>query len=599
MTTKNINIVIRADDSGGQRVKRTLDEIANAEKKVNSETVSLGGAFSSLKGIMIAVGTSFAIREALRMADSFIQLSSRVKSSTRDMNEFKASFSALQKVSVTTGSDMKTLVDVFQRISFVRNEIKATASEMVQFTETVSKLGTISGATNDAMKNGLTQLGQSLSSGVVRAEEFNSIMENIPAIGVKIAEQFGVTTGELRRLVVAGKVASEDVFKAILNVSKETNAEFSKLPITAERGFSVLEAGMSQFVGSLEEALGFSNKIGKVFETIGNALARDSKLIQDYFNPSESKINNSKQRNGSNIVSEYLNEDSGVYDRSINDLLNKTSGAAKSKKSSADPTLAAKYQPLVGGLSTDKAADKQANSIKKVTDELKFENEQMKRSKELQETYNALRDAGVSINSKAGKQIHQLTIEHQALEKEQKNMMRVIDGVDKGFKDLFTGAISGARSFKDVMKGILSDVSGMFYDMMIKDNLRSMLGSFLGGSGGGGGDILGSLFNSAKGFFGFASGGSFNVGGTGGTDSQLVAFRASPNERVTVSTPSQSGSGSSGNAVTYNIDARGADAGAVERLQNAMMQLHGSIEKRAEAAVQRQMQRDPTYGRRG
>jgi hypothetical protein len=37
----------------------------------------------------------------------------------------------------------------------------------------------------------------------------------------------------------------------------------------------------------------------------------------------------------------------------------------------------------------------------------------------------------------------------------------------------------------------------------------------------------------------FAGGGSFMVGGRGGTDSQLVAFRASPNERVTVSNPSQ------------------------------------------------------------
>lgn len=37
----------------------------------------------------------------------------------------------------------------------------------------------------------------------------------------------------------------------------------------------------------------------------------------------------------------------------------------------------------------------------------------------------------------------------------------------------------------------------------------------------------------------FADGGSFIVGGSGGTDSQLVQFMASPNERVTIETPSQ------------------------------------------------------------
>lgn len=38
---------------------------------------------------------------------------------------------------------------------------------------------------------------------------------------------------------------------------------------------------------------------------------------------------------------------------------------------------------------------------------------------------------------------------------------------------------------------------------------------------------------------GFATGGSFMVGGNGGTDSQHVAFRATPNERVTIETPRQ------------------------------------------------------------
>lgn len=38
---------------------------------------------------------------------------------------------------------------------------------------------------------------------------------------------------------------------------------------------------------------------------------------------------------------------------------------------------------------------------------------------------------------------------------------------------------------------------------------------------------------------GFATGGEFRVGGSGGTDSQMVAFRATPGERVAVSTPQQ------------------------------------------------------------
>jgi hypothetical protein len=64
-----------------------------------------------------------------------------------------------------------------------------------------------------------------------------------------------------------------------------------------------------------------------------------------------------------------------------------------------------------------------------------------------------------------------------------------------------------------------------------------LLGAFgsLFGGGGGGGSTTGDYGYGP----GFATGGSFMVGGSGGTDSQLVKFKASPNERVTISTPGQ------------------------------------------------------------
>lgn len=58
---------------------------------------------------------------------------------------------------------------------------------------------------------------------------------------------------------------------------------------------------------------------------------------------------------------------------------------------------------------------------------------------------------------------------------------------------------------------------------------------------------------------GFATGGSFTVGGTGGTDSQLVQFRASPNERVTIETPSQQRAGGSTIVVQMYGDVYGLD----------------------------------------
>lgn len=73
--------------------------------------------------------------------------------------------------------------------------------------------------------------------------------------------------------------------------------------------------------------------------------------------------------------------------------------------------------------------------------------------------------------------------------------------------------------------------------------------SAVGGIGGGGGigglAGIGSSMLAGQGL-GFATGGSFVVGGNGGTDTSLVAFRATPGEKVTIQTPGQQNSGGGG-----------------------------------------------------
>lgn len=59
-----------------------------------------------------------------------------------------------------------------------------------------------------------------------------------------------------------------------------------------------------------------------------------------------------------------------------------------------------------------------------------------------------------------------------------------------------------------------------------------------GGAGSASSGILGALGDIGS-FFGFAEGGSFMVGGSPGNDANLVAFRASADERVSIQTPAQ------------------------------------------------------------
>lgn len=111
----------------------------------------------------------------------------------------------------------------------------------------------------------------------------------------------------------------------------------------------------------------------------------------------------------------------------------------------------------------------------------------------------------------------------KSLEKASDKVAEVSRGaIDMGFAftSAFEDAVLGGEAFSDVLDGLLKDLQKVALRQLITAPAGNALSAGI-----------------SRTFPGFASGGSFTVGGSGGTDSQLVAFNATPGERVAVSTP--------------------------------------------------------------
>jgi uncharacterized protein YoxC len=92
------------------------------------------------------------------------------------------------------------------------------------------------------------------------------------------------------------------------------------------------------------------------------------------------------------------------------------------------------------------------------------------------------------------------------------------------------------KTLQNAFQNAMSNLGGSIFDALGK-------GSGSGGSSGG----LGGIFKSVLSFFtkapGFATGGSFKVGGSGGTDSKYIGMRLTPGEMVNVSKPGNDNGG--------------------------------------------------------
>ncbi|AWC25450.1 phage tail tape measure protein, TP901 family, core region [Aminobacter sp. MSH1] len=111
----------------------------------------------------------------------------------------------------------------------------------------------------------------------------------------------------------------------------------------------------------------------------------------------------------------------------------------------------------------------------------------------------------------------------------QGGISNIAGSIGSTISSAFQGVIDGTKSVKEA----ISDVMKSLTSMMLDASFKMLIGAIFGGGGGGLDPWAGLRLP------GFARGGSILPGGAGGIDSQVVAFRKSPNERVDITKPGQ------------------------------------------------------------
>ncbi len=114
------------------------------------------------------------------------------------------------------------------------------------------------------------------------------------------------------------------------------------------------------------------------------------------------------------------------------------------------------------------------------------------------------------------------------------------DDAANAFADTFAQAMG--RVLDGDIKGLFKDLLRDVMDNALRDLGRTLFSAMGGSAQGGGGGFWGTILGAMK-IPGFKTGGSFKVGGSGGADSQLMQFRATPGEMVDIRRPGQDAGG--------------------------------------------------------
>lgn len=253
MMADNPKITVEVEAKGVGKADAELKKLKTQATDTAKASDTLGTSVKLLGATLATLGIGAIAKQLADTADKMRMLEARTINASKGIALGTQNFEALKKVAISTGTSLEGIVTVFQRISNTKNSIGATNAEMLTLTDTVSKLGVLSGASGEAIKNSLVQFSQAMAGGIVRAEEFNSIVENTPEIAIKIAEGLGVSMGKLRLMVIEGKLLSKDVFDVLIKQADDVNKEFDKMPMTFGRLKSQADITFASLVADIDK----------------------------------------------------------------------------------------------------------------------------------------------------------------------------------------------------------------------------------------------------------------------------------------------------------------------------------------------------------
>lgn len=278
MADSNINVRISADSTEAQaainKVANKLSTdipkgVSEAGGKVAKEAASIRDEIKSIMG-QVNKGLQFAgAVTGIGLAATAVKDVATAAAQTADqLTSVRSRINLINDGTQTTAEIMDKVYDAAQRsrgsyvdmadsvakLNMLAKDAFSSNDEAIMFVEQLNKQFKISGASIEESSAAMYQLTQAMAAGKLQGDEFHSIMENAPMLAQSIAQEMGLTVGQLKDMSSQGLITADIIKEALFNSAEETNAKFAEIPMTfAEVGQSIQNEMLLAFQPVLEQ----------------------------------------------------------------------------------------------------------------------------------------------------------------------------------------------------------------------------------------------------------------------------------------------------------------------------------------------------------
>ena len=253
-------------EQGGKQAAAVTRETQRSIAALNAELVSVKSTATGLAG---AFAGAFATHQLIQYADTWNQLSGRLRLASTGAEDFAAAQRSLMAISQRTGTSFEANATLYARIASSLRDAGYASTDVAKVTETVATSLKLSGASTEEASSVITQLSQALGSGVLRGEEFNAIMENGGRLAKLLADGMKTTVGGLRNMAQNGELTTDKIVPLLTNVEL-LRKEFETLPASISGSAQKVQNSFMAWVGGANDAVGASASLAGILDSVAN-----------------------------------------------------------------------------------------------------------------------------------------------------------------------------------------------------------------------------------------------------------------------------------------------------------------------------------------
>ncbi len=276
----------------GGDISSELDKISEKAQKVFGQ--DLQGAMNKLgKGLQIAAAATgigvaaTAVKDlavgAANLSDQMAQIRSRINLINDGSQTTVEIMDKIYAASQRSRGGYLEMADSVSKLNMLAKDAFSSNDEAIFFVEQLNKQFKISGASVEEATSAMYQLTQAMASGKLQGDEFRSIMENAPMLAQSIAQEMGMSVGQLKELSSQGLITADIIKNALFTSAEETNQKFAEIPMTfADIGQSIQNQFVQAFAPVLEQlaSITSSGEFLAAFEGVGIAIRSVAAVAQ-------------------------------------------------------------------------------------------------------------------------------------------------------------------------------------------------------------------------------------------------------------------------------------------------------------------------------